>query len=224
MGRLTGKSVIQIAMPFRGEGAEQAFLRLALLDLERATQTQRAEMAALLLKTLLWSSASTLSFEVQRESVKAVERPADWLRIARGETATRDLAPAAMACAHARMDPRVMADRWVSVCQPTETIVSAVQARYGPLLWSTAGLAVALLVASVTLAEVAIRRPYRHFMQAIDRVATGELNQPVTEQTPAGEWATCWPRWSGCASLCRRSNSASTATSRPSSTRPIPTR
>ena len=187
VGRLTGKSVIQIAQPFRASDRDPSFLLLASLDLDRATQAQRQDFAAQQISALLWSSGSPQAFALRGSGVKAIDRPAELTDLVSGSGAAAAGDLPGMACAHARIDPGVAPDLRVSACRPQTLIVGAVSARYQRLLLTAGGVCAMLLLAAYLLAELTIRRPYKHFMRAIDRVADGELQQPVVEGSPSGE-------------------------------------
>jgi diguanylate cyclase (GGDEF)-like protein len=185
VGRLTGKAVIQIAQPFRASNLDPSFLLLASLDLDRATLAQRQDFEAQQISALLWSAGSPQAFALRGSGVKAIGRPADLTAPAPDADEPGDLA--GMACAHARIDPAVAPDLRVSVCREQAQIVGVVNARYQRLLFTAGAVCAMLLLAAYLLAEWTIRRPYKHFMRAIDRVAEGELQQPVVEGSPSGE-------------------------------------
>lgn len=187
VGRLTGKAVLQIAQPFRGGERAQGFLLLASLDLERATETQRQAAGTAQSRMLLWSADGTPAFDLRPDGIQAIARPDHVLQVlGRAGGAAGTTLPDS-ACAHAPLTPGAATGLWVSVCQPNQAIVSDVDARYGGLLAVSALLGAVLLLSAGLFAELAIRRPYRHFMQSIERVAAGDLKAPVTQVPPSGE-------------------------------------
>jgi hypothetical protein len=186
VGRLTGKAVIQIAQPFRASDLDPSFLLLASLGSGpgdagaapgfRGATDQRFAVVGR-------QPAGLCIARFGRESHWPAGRPD------RASHPTRRAAGdlAGMACAHARIDPGVAPDLRVSACREQTLIVGVVSARYQRLLLTAGAVCAMLLLAAYLLAEWTIRRPYKHFMRAIDRVAEGELQQPVVEGSPSGE-------------------------------------
>ncbi len=191
IGRLTGKSVLQIAYPVRTEQGALKFILLASLDLDAYGNRALAKQAHQQMAFHLWNHDGSFSMVHPREET-ADAGFTDDLRsfmLSAESSGTEALGAGTQTriVARAALPRSSNADMRLALSVAEHDLNAQADVQFRRAMTGLLASVVFIIAAAVLLGEVALRRQAIRLMQAISRMDAGDYSQPLGQPYPRGE-------------------------------------
>lgn len=191
IGRLTGKSVLQIAHPVRKADGALHYVLLASFDMSAYGQSIAAELPYPRMNFQVWNRDGTVVMDhpgrgAARLPIEAEER-AFVLQAAPGQTQAIGQGEQARIWANAALPRTREPGLRLALSVAQDELYLWVDQQFKRALLSLMALAALVFVFAAALGEFALRRQAARLMQAISRLDAGNFSQPIGHPYPRGE-------------------------------------
>lgn len=192
IGRLTGKSVLQIAYPVRAADGALQFILLASFDLDAYGQYVTNVLLYQNMHFQVWNGQGELILDKVRSNTPRLKPSAaelDFIKLTSSAVAADfGVGSQAYTWSKSALPNWNNAGLQIVLVVPSEDIDALINGPFRHTLSILIGLGTAVFILAVLFAEFALRRQSRRVVDAIATLDAGHYDQPLPTPFPGGEF------------------------------------